>query len=178
MKFRKGFVTNSSSSSFILYFNKEKNESAEDAIRKDLEFEMSVYKDDITESVINNAIKGQVTREQAAEKIVDHKYRTFARELKRQFDIEHKWFQEDRCFRWLRNVTGEDVTDLVDALIRERGLKIADEILFPKNYDDEFGEIIYSIVKYGSDINGMFGDKIEKNVLPNIDSMIYKMSCH
>lgn len=178
MKFRKGFVTNSSSSSFILYFNKYKNESAEDAIRKDLEFEMSVYKDDITESVINNAIKGQVTREQAAEEIVKYNYWTFARELKRQFDIEHKWFQEDSCFRWLRSVTGEDVTDLVDAIIRERGLKIADEILFPKNYDDEFGEIIYSIVKYGSDINGMFGGEIERSVLPNIDSMIYKMSCN
>lgn len=178
MKFRKGFVTNSSSSSFILYFNKDKNDSAEDVIRNDLEFEMSVYKDDITESVINNAIKGQVTREQAAEEIVDCNYWTFVREIERQFDIEHKWFQEDNCFRWVRNATGEDVTDLADAIIRERGLKVADKILFPEDYDNEFGEIIYSIVKYGSDINGMFGDEIEKKVLPNIDSMIYKMSCN
>lgn len=133
---------------------------------------MSVYKDEIKEQVIKEAIENQISYEEAIEELAHYLRWQSIDELEDEYEVEYKFSREKRDFYWT-NSSGNDVTEEMENLVRKRSVEKAKDIVW---WDDEIRHH-YSLVKYGSDY-GMLSANIEQDVLPHIDSTLFRMSHH
>lgn len=172
MKIRKGFVTNSSSSSFILHFLKGKDQSAEDAIKEELNEQMQIYQDWIREQLTIDAINNTITREEAKDEIVESCFWNVMHDIEEEFGIDYRWDSNTKDWNWF-DKDGNDVSEKYDAMCKERCEKLAEEELWWNDNERN----IYAMVSYGTDIN-YETSVLEYDVLPNLYCTAYKISHH
>lgn len=152
MKIRKGFVTNSSSSSFILGFTSEKN------IKKELEAEnLKEYFDEILEDV-TRAVK--LTKDEVLEEYSKEIYYDTLWDLEYRLDVPYDKKFEIRETKEFQDKVNKAVTDKVSDLEREmQGCSV-------------FVEISYS------DNDGLEYSKLEHYVVPNMTCCLSAISHH
>ena len=176
LKIRNGFVTNSSSSSFILAFRNMEGRPDDEAIRVALQQEMDIYKDEIIETVCNDATKNILTPEEVLDFVADYLYWEAVRQVEDLCQVEHVYRHEEHDFGW-ETKNGEDVTEEFDKLCKRVAIGMArKEIGF--YIDDDEDDIILSKVRYGGDLCGEYSHKLEHKIMPYLECTIYRMSHH
>ena len=154
MKIRKGFVTNSSSSSFILGFTSEEN------IKKELEAEdLKEYFDEVLKDVTGvGAIK--LTKDEVLEGYAEEIYYDTLWELEDRLDVPYDKKFEIRETKEFQEKLNKAITDEVSDLEREmQGYSVFVEI----NYSDNDG-LMYST--------------LEHHIAPNMNCCLAAISHH
>lgn len=152
MKIRKGFVTNSSSSSFILGFTSEEN------IKRELEEEnLKEYFDEVLKDV-TEAIK--LTKDEALEGYSKEIYYDTLWDLEYRLDVPYDKKFEIRETKEFQNKLNKAITDRVSELEEDmQGYSVFVEI----NYSDEDG------LRYST---------LEHHVAPNMNCCLAAISHH
>ena len=179
MKIRKGFVTNSSSSSFILAFNKDED------IREELQSELRVCKDEIVDSICEDVEKCIVTKEECIKQVADSFWYRSLGIIEKLFKVQHNYVKsefsigdnsDDDVFWHIifeNNESGlsdEELLEKVDELAEDFAINALD-------YRIESDDYIYSIVTYGNECEGLLSEYIE-DIIPHLWSCMYKISKH
>lgn len=152
MKIRKGFVTNSSSSSFILGFTSEEN------IKKELEAEdLKEYFDEVLEDVMRAT---KLTKDEVLEGYSEEIYYGTLWDLEYRLDVPYDKKFEIRETKEFQNKLNKAITDRVSELEEDmQGYSVFVEI----NYSDEDG----------------FGySTLEHHVAPNMNCCLAAISHH
>lgn len=152
MKIRKGFVTNSSSSSFILGFTSEEN------IKKELEAEdLKEYFDEVLEDVMGAT---KLTKDEALEGYSKEIYYDTLWDLEYRLDVPYDKKFEIRETKEFQNKLNKAITDRVSELEEDmQGYSVFVEI----NYSDEDG------LRYST---------LEHHVAPNMNCCLAAISHH
>lgn len=152
MKIRKGFVTNSSSSSFILGFTSEEN------IKKELEAEnLKEYFDEVLEDVMRAT---KLTKDEALEGYSKEIYYDTLWDLEYRLDVPYDKKFEIRETKEFQNKLNKAITDRVSELEEDmQGYSVFVEI----NYSDEDG------LRYST---------LEHHVAPNMNCCLAAISHH
>ena len=152
MKIRKGFVTNSSSSSFILGFTSEEN------IKKELEAEdLKEYFDEVLEDVMRAT---KLTKDEALEGHSKEIYYDTLWDLEYRLDVPYDKKFEIRETKEFQNKLNKAITDRVSELEEDmQGYSVFVEI----NYSDEDG------LRYST---------LEHHVAPNMNCCLAAISHH
>ena len=173
MKIRNGFVTNSSSSSFIVSFDKGSD------IRTELEKQMkhieyNYYLDRVHEDIVD----GIVSVEKCEHELADYFWWDGVKKVEKKYGVNYTW----ECVHDIDVATGEPCSWYKDiwkgAAESEYGklndeawncaLEIARRIISP----DENKQ--YSIVSYDDHMNS----DLEHEVMPKLECTVYRMSNH
>lgn len=152
MKIRKGFVTNSSSSSFILGFTSEEN------IKKELEAEdLKEYFDEILEDVMRAT---KLTKDEVLEGYSEEIYYGTLWDLEYRLDVPYDKKFEIRETKEFQNKLNRAITDRVSELEEDmQGYSVFVEI----NYSDEDG------LRYSD---------LEHHIAPNMNCCLAAISHH
>lgn len=152
MKIRKGFVTNSSSSSFILGFTSEEN------IKKELEAEdLKEYFDEVLEDVMRAT---KLTKDEAFEGYSKEIYYDTLWDLEYRLDVPYDKKFEIRETKEFQNKLNKAITDRVSELEEDmQGYSVFVEI----NYSDEDG------LRYST---------LEHHIAPNMNCCLAVISHH
>ena len=152
MKIRKGFVTNSSSSSFILGFTSEEN------IKKELEAEdLKEYFDEVLEDVMRAT---KLTKDEILEGYSKEIYYDTLWDLEYRLDVPYDKKFEIRETKEFQNKLNKAITDRVSELEEDmQGYSVFVEI----NYSDEDG------LRYST---------LEHHVAPNMNCCLAAISHH
>ena len=152
MKIRKGFVTNSSSSSFILGFTSEEN------IKKELEAEdLKEYFDEVLEDVMRST---KLTKDEALEGYSKEIYYDTLWDLEYRLDVPYDKKFEIRETKEFQNKLNKAITDRVSELEEDmQGYSVFVEI----NYSDE---------------DGLRDSTLEHHIAPNMNCCLAGISHH
>lgn len=152
MKIRKGFVTNSSSSSFILGFTSEEN------IKKELEAEdLKEYFDEVLEDVMRAT---KLTKDEVLEGYSKEIYYDTLWDLEYRLDVPYDKKFEIRETKEFQNKLNKAITDRVSELEEDmQGYSVFVEI----NYSDEDG------LRYST---------LEHHIAPNMNCCLAVISHH
>ena len=152
MKIRKGFVTNSSSSSFILGFTSEEN------FKKELEAEdLKEYFDEVLEDVMRAT---KLTKDEALEVYSKEIYYDTLWDLEYRLDVPYDKKFEIRETKEFQNKLNKAITDRVSELEEDmQGYSVFVEI----NYSDEDG------LRYST---------LEHHIAPNMNCCLAVISHH
>lgn len=152
MKIRKGFVTNSSSSSFILGFTSEEN------IKKELEAEgLKEYFDEVLKDVTRGI---KLTKDEVLEGYAEEIYYDTLWELEDRLDVPYDKKFEIRETKEFQGKLNKAITDRVSELEE-----------YMKGYS-VFVEINYS------DNDGLMYSTLEHHVAPNMNCCLAAISHH
>lgn len=152
MKIRKGFVTNSSSSSFILGFTSEEN------IKKELEAEdLKEYFDEVLEDVTRGI---RLTKDEVLEGYAEEIYYDTLWELENRLDVPYDKKFEIRETKEFQEKLNKAITDRVSELEEDM-----------KGYS-VFVEIDYS------DNDGFMYSNLEHHIAPNMNCCLAVISHH
>ena len=152
MKVRKGFVTNSSSSSFILGFTSEEN------IKKELEAEdLKEYFDEVLEDVTRGI---KLTKNEVLEEYSEEIYYDTLWELENRLDVPYGKRFEIRKTKEFQDELNRAITDRVSELEEDM-----------KGYS-VFVEIDYS------DNDGFMYSNLEHYIAPNMNCCLAVISHH
>lgn len=152
MKIRKGFVTNSSSSSFILGFTSEEN------IKKELEAEnLKEYFDEVLRDVTRGI---RLTKNEILEEYSEEIYYDTLWKLENRLDVPYGKRFEIRKTKEFQNKLNKAITDRVSELEEDmQGYSVFVEI----NYSDEDG------LRYST---------LEHHIAPNMNCCLAVISHH
>lgn len=152
MKIRKGFVTNSSSSSFILGFTSEEN------IKKELEAEnLKEYFDEVLEDVMRAT---KLTKDEVLKGYSKEIYYDTLWDLEYRLDVPYDKKFEIRETKEFQNKLNKAITDRVSELEEDmQGYSVFVEI----NYSDE---------------DGFSYSTLEHHVAPNMNCCLAVISHH
>lgn len=152
MKIRKGFVTNSSSSSFILGFTSEEN------IKKELEAEdLKEYFDEVLEDVMRAT---KLTKDEILEGYSEEIYYDTRWDLEYRLDVPYDKKFEIRETKEFQDKLNKAITDKVSELEQDmQGYSVFVEI----NYSDEDG------FRYST---------LEHHVVPDMNCCLAAISHH
>lgn len=152
MKIRKGFVTNSSSSSFILGFTSEEN------IKKELEAEdLKEYFDEVLEDVMRAT---KLTKDEVLEGYSKEIYYDTLWELEDRFDVPYDKKFEIRETKEFQEKLNKAITDRVSEL-----------------EEDMKGYSVFVEINY-SDNDGLMYSTLEHHVAPNMNCCLAAISHH
>lgn len=152
MKIRKGFVTNSSSSSFILGFTSEEN------IKKELEAEdLKEYFDEVLEDVMRAT---KLTKDEVLEGYSKEIYYDTLWDLEYRLDVPYDKKFEIRETKEFQDKVNKAVTDKVSDL-----------------EEDMKGYSVFVEINY-SDNDGLEYSNLEHHVAPNMNCCLATISHH
>ena len=154
MKIRKGFVTNSSSSSFILGFTSEEN------IKKELEAEnLKEYFDEVLKDVTGvGTIK--LTKDEVLEGYAEEIYYDTLWELEDRLDVPYDKKFEIRETKEFQEKLNKAITDRVSELV-----------------EDMQGYSVFVEINY-SDNDGFMYSDLEHYIVPNMKCCLAAISHH
>lgn len=152
MKIRKGFVTNSSSSSFILGFTSEEN------IKKELEAEdLKEYFDEVLEDVMRAT---KLTKDEVLKGYSKEIYYDTLWDLEYRLDVPYDKKFEIRETKEFQNKLNKAITDRVSEL-----------------EEDMQGYSVFVEINY-SDNDGLMYSTLEHHVAPNMNCCLAVISHH
>lgn len=152
MKIRKGFVTNSSSSSFILGFTSEEN------IKKELEAEdLKEYFDEVLEDVMRAT---KLTKDEILEGYSEEIYYGTLWDLEYRLDVPYDKKFEIRETKEFQDKLNKAITDRVSEL-----------------EEDMQGYSVFVEINY-SDNDGLRYSTLEHHVAPNMNCCLAAISHH
>lgn len=152
MKIRKGFVTNSSSSSFILGFTSEEN------IKKELEAEdLKEYFDEVLEDVMRAT---KLTKDEVLKGYSKEIYYDTLWELENRLDVPYGKRFEIRETKEFQDKLNRAITDRVSEL-----------------EEDMQGYSVFVEINY-SDNDGLMYSTLEHHVAPNMNCCLAAISHH
>lgn len=173
MKIRNGFVTNSSSSSFILTFyrgrSEENRKADEDLIKNEISRSIEpVVKQEVLDFILENALENIKTSEEIIDLVADDFFFDCVKEVEDLTGFNCRWSCEKEKYIF-ENCT-EQESDFLEKMAKQKAINKAKQNVCTGKY------YTHAVVTVGSETHGRFGDIMENIIMPEISD--YRISEH